>query len=174
VLVITDDSKSNHLRTGNRKQSLEDNEITSGYVAANDLLSQENIFSIYTRCPESHISMSLKIGPQTLTLLFVEAAVLRESNQTAVASTGDSVTKEQRNKKRAEDVLPNIHCTQAAENSHHRALSSPRHPIGGHGMVSSTAVRNLQRMANALQCPANGNDTAVFPILSLVTLTFDL
>jgi len=48
------------------------------------------------------------------------------------------------------------------------------HPVtpGGHGMVSSAAVRNLQRTAHALQCLVNGDDAAVFPVMSLVTLTF--
>jgi len=44
---------------------------------------------------------------------------------------------------------------------------------GGHGMVPS-AARILQRTAHALQCIVNGDDAAVFPVLSLVTLTFDL
>ena len=41
-------------------------------------------------------------------------------------------------------------------------------------MVSSAAERHMQRTANALQCIVNGDDSAVFPVLSLVTLTFDL
>jgi len=40
-------------------------------------------------------------------------------------------------------------------------------------MVPSPAAP-LLRMAHALQCIVNGDDSAVFPVLSLVTLTFDL
>jgi len=50
----------------------------------------------------------------------------------------------------------------------------PVTPGGHHGMVSSAAVRNLQHTAHALQCIVNGDDAAVFPVLSLTTLTFDL
>jgi len=54
-------------------------------------------------------------------------------------------------------------------------VHSPR-PVtpGGHGMVPSVADRYLQRTAHALQCIVNGDDATVFPVLSLVTLTFDL
>ena len=69
-------------------------------------------------------------------------------------------------------MLPNIHRTQAAESSRHRALPSPRNPRG-HGIVPS-AARHLQRTAHALQCIVSGDDAAVFQVLSLVTLTFDL
>jgi len=50
------------------------------------------------------------------------------------------------------------------------------HPVipGGHGMVPSPAARHLQRTAHPLQRIVNGDDAAVFPVLSLVTLTFDL
>ena len=47
-------------------------------------------------------------------------------------------------------------------------------PPGGHGMVPSPVVRHLQRTAQALECIVNGHDAAVFRVLSLVTLTFDL
>jgi len=53
-----------------------------------------------------------------------------------------------------------------------------RHPVtrapGGDGMVPSVVARHLQRMAHALQCIVTGDDSAVYPVLSLVTLTFDL
>jgi len=55
----------------------------------------------------------------------------------------------------------------------HRALSSPRHPRG-HGMVSSTAARHLQHTAHASQCIFNGEWLSSFPVLSMVTLTFEL
>jgi len=55
----------------------------------------------------------------------------------------------------------------------HRALWSPRHPRG-HGMVSSTAARHLQRTAHASQCIFNGEWLSSFPVLSMVTLTFEL
>jgi len=51
--------------------------------------------------------------------------------------------------------------------------SHPSPPVGD-GMVPSVVARHLQRMAHALQCIVNGNDSEVFPVLSLVTLTFDL
>jgi len=40
-------------------------------------------------------------------------------------------------------------------------------------MVPSPAAPSL-RMAHELQCIVNEDDSAVFPVLSLVTLTFDL
>jgi len=47
-----------------------------------------------------------------------------------------------------------------------------RHPVtpspGGHGIVPS-AGRHLQHTAHALQRIVDGNDAAVFPVLSLVT-----
>jgi len=72
---------------------------------------------------------------------------------------------------RAKDVLPNIHRTQAAESSCHHALLSPP---DGDGMVPSAAAHHLQCTVHTLQCTVNGDDAAVFPALSLVTLTFDL
>jgi len=50
-----------------------------------------------------------------------------------------------------------------------------RHRItpGGHGMVPSPAGRHLHRTVHALECIVNGDDAAVFPVLSLVTMTFD-
>jgi len=41
-------------------------------------------------------------------------------------------------------------------------------------MVSSVAALCVRRMAHALLCVVNGDDSAVFRFLSLVTLTFEL
>ena len=41
-------------------------------------------------------------------------------------------------------------------------------------MVLSPAACGLQRTAHTLQCIVNGDDSVVFPVLSLMTLTFDL
>ena len=69
----------------------------------------------------------------------------------------------------AEDVLPNTDHTQAAISVH------SCHPVtpGGPTMVPSPAAP-LLRTVHALQCFVSGDDSAVFTVLSLVTLNFDL
>ena len=54
---------------------------------------------------------------------------------------------------------------------HQHALPTPP---GCDAMVLSPAARGLQHTAHTLQCIVNGDDSAVFPVLSLVTLTFHL
>jgi len=61
---------------------------------------------------------------------------------------------------------------QAAVSSCYHALPSPP-PPDGHRTVPS-ASRHLWRTAHALQCIVNGDHATVFPVLSMVTLTFDL
>jgi len=57
-----------------------------------------------------------------------------------------------------------------------QATSSSRTPVapGGHGMLLSAAACYLECTAHGIQYNVNGNDAAVFPFLSLVTVTFDL
>jgi len=47
-------------------------------------------------------------------------------------------------------------------------------PLGGHAMVSSVAAYCIWQRVHALLCIVNGDDSAVFRFLSLMTLTFDL
>jgi len=62
--------------------------------------------------------------------------------------------------------------------SHHQcALPSLRHPPAAMEwscLLLHDVICSVWHMAHALQCTVNGDDTAVFPVLSLVTLTFDL
>ena len=65
------------------------------------------------------------------------------------------------------------HTPYASRRQH--ALPLPRHSSPGYNaMVRSAAARGLQPTSHALQCIVNGNDSAGFPVLSLVTLPFDL
>ena len=54
--------------------------------------------------------------------------------------------------------------------SHWRSPSPP----GGHSMVSSVVACCVQPTTHALLCTSNGDDSAVFHFLSLVTLTCNL
>jgi len=87
--------------------------------------------------------------------------------RSAVPEIFDAQTK---NETRPKDVLPNIHCTQAAESSRHPALSTPRHPwLPPNGPVFCCSSFAAYGARVTMHC--QWDDAAVFPVLSL---TFDL